>query len=150
MPHNLPTEQPLPADQRPTEEPFVGHETRDVNVRGILWLAAATAIGTVLVAAGLWLLIQRYQAAARRADPQLSPLFQAEEPPPPPRLQDAPIRDYQEFVREQDQHLDTYGWVDRREGVVRIPIERAMEIVATHGPPKRESSAPPADSEAAP
>jgi hypothetical protein len=26
--------------------------------------------------------------------------------------------------------LDSYGWVDRDRGVVRIPIERAMEIVS--------------------
>lgn len=27
-------------------------------------------------------------------------------------------------------HLGTYGWVDRRTGVVRIPIKRAMAVLA--------------------
>ncbi|APR76326.1 Hypothetical protein A7982_01673 [Minicystis rosea] len=28
------------------------------------------------------------------------------------------------------QELGSYGWVDRRRGVVRIPIEKAMDLVA--------------------
>jgi hypothetical protein len=31
-------------------------------------------------------------------------------------------------VREE--RLRSYGWVDRRQGIVHIPIERAMELVA--------------------
>jgi hypothetical protein len=27
-------------------------------------------------------------------------------------------------------HLDEYGWIDQRAGIVRIPIGRAMELVA--------------------
>ena len=38
-------------------------------------------------------------------------------------------------VREQeDEVLDSYGWVDKGAGVVRIPIERALELVAKRGP----------------
>ena len=29
----------------------------------------------------------------------------------------------------QRRQLDTYGWVDRQHGVVRIPIERAFELL---------------------
>lgn len=32
-------------------------------------------------------------------------------------------------TREQEE-LTTYGWVDKEKGTVRIPIERAMELVA--------------------
>ena len=30
--------------------------------------------------------------------------------------------------------LDTYAWVDREGGVVRIPIERAMELTVSRAP----------------
>jgi hypothetical protein len=33
----------------------------------------------------------------------------------------------------QRQQLEGYGWMIQSEGVVRIPIERAMEIVAAEG-----------------
>lgn len=31
--------------------------------------------------------------------------------------------------------LDSYGWVDRDAGIARIPIERAMDLVAKDGGP---------------
>ena len=37
------------------------------------------------------------------------------------------LTDYQ---REQAGLLDDYAWVDRENGVVQLPIERAMELVA--------------------
>lgn len=40
---------------------------------------------------------------------------------------------------EFDKKLTTYGWVDREKGIVRIPIDQAMEkLVAQH----RQQSAP--------
>ncbi len=34
-------------------------------------------------------------------------------------------------MREQEQqHLSTYGWIDQKAGVVRIPIKRAMDLMA--------------------
>ena len=40
----------------------------------------------------------------------------------------------QEIVKE-DEILASYGWVDQESGVARIPIERAMELVAERGLP---------------
>lgn len=38
------------------------------------------------------------------------------------------LEDYGKMVRESEQHLDGYGWVDQKAGVARIPIERAMAL----------------------
>lgn len=35
----------------------------------------------------------------------------------------------EQLQAEQEQILDSYGWVDRDAGVVRIPVERAAELV---------------------
>jgi hypothetical protein len=35
----------------------------------------------------------------------------------------------------EDLLLDNYSWVDRTSGKVRIPISRAMQIIAEHGLP---------------
>jgi hypothetical protein len=35
-----------------------------------------------------------------------------------------------DYQRQQEGLLDEYAWVDRENGVVQIPIERAMELVA--------------------
>lgn len=44
-----------------------------------------------------------------------------------------------------DQRLHSYGWVDQQAGVVHIPIERAMELLAERGLPVRSGSNLPAD-----
>jgi hypothetical protein len=41
------------------------------------------------------------------------------------------------------QHLDGYGWADATHTVVRIPIQRAMQLTAKEGLPARPGLAPP-------
>jgi hypothetical protein len=54
-------------------------------------------------------------------------LRQAVQEFPGPRLQNQPQQDLEQFKRKQMQELRTYGWVDRSQGLVRIPIEEAMD-----------------------
>jgi len=37
----------------------------------------------------------------------------------------------------EEQTLSTYGWVDQKAGTVRIPIDRAMDLIALRGLPVR-------------
>jgi hypothetical protein len=41
----------------------------------------------------------------------------------------------------EDEQLHGYAWVDKGSGAVRIPIERAIEIVAERGLPARSQEA---------
>jgi hypothetical protein len=34
---------------------------------------------------------------------------------------------------KEEQTLDSYSWVDQKTGVVRIPIDRAMQLIAQRG-----------------
>ena len=34
---------------------------------------------------------------------------------------------------EEDQVLNSYGWVDQQKGVVRIPIDAAIDLLAQNG-----------------
>jgi hypothetical protein len=52
---------------------------------------------------------------------------------PPPDLQSNPPGDLRAFQARQQAELRSYGWVDRGQGLVRIPIERAMQIIADRG-----------------
>ena len=55
---------------------------------------------------------------------------------PTPRLQtDDGNQDVAELHQREDLLLDHYTWVDQSQGKVRIPIERAMELIAQHGLP---------------
>ena len=38
----------------------------------------------------------------------------------------------------EDQVLHNYAWLDQANGIVRIPIDRAMELIEQRGPPARK------------
>ena len=55
---------------------------------------------------------------------------------PTPRVQtDDGNLDVADLHAREDLLLDNYSWVDRSQGKVRIPIERAMQIIAQKGLP---------------
>ena len=46
-----------------------------------------------------------------------------------------------DFLVRQEGQLNSYDWVDQKSGVVRIPIERAMELTVERGLPVRPQGA---------
>ena len=56
---------------------------------------------------------------------------------PEPRLEEDERLELQDVRGPKDEQLATYGWVDEKNGVVHIPIERAMELIAQRGLPVR-------------
>jgi len=60
--------------------------------------------------------------------------------PPGPRLQVDARKDLAAYLKDQQQALDTYGWVDQKAGVVRVPIDRAMDLLLAKGLPVRSES----------
>jgi len=55
---------------------------------------------------------------------------------PSPPLQSAPVRDLAALREEKHAMLSEYRWLDRDKGVVRVPIERAMELLIARSPVK--------------
>ena len=53
--------------------------------------------------------------------------------PPEPRLQVTPSKELNAHDARVNGELDTYGWIDRPTGKVRVPIERAMDLVLERG-----------------
>jgi len=54
---------------------------------------------------------------------------------PPPRLQTQPTEDLAKMQTRDNAELNSYAWVDRRKQIVRIPIDRAMQLTAERGLP---------------
>jgi hypothetical protein len=61
----------------------------------------------------------------------------------PPRLQSDPAGELREYQAAQRARLSGYAWADRERGLVRIPIERAMAMVAARGAGAYEPLDPP-------
>jgi hypothetical protein len=130
----------VPHAPQPGDNPEVHHETSDVNIRGVLAFGAALLVATVIIYVAVWVLFRYFDAReARRVVPQY-PLAVSQEPrlPPEPRLQTNPRQDLQDLRAREDDTLNTYGWVDKNAGVVRIKIEDAMKLVVQRGLPARQ------------
>jgi hypothetical protein len=53
--------------------------------------------------------------------------------PPAPRLQTAPRREFVAYEQAERRRLETYGWTDRAQGHVHVPVDQAMREVAAAG-----------------
>jgi hypothetical protein len=106
------------------------HEEQDVRLRPLIISAAGLAIlaGTALLTM-VWLFDYLAARPAPEADsPAL--LLETDRPPPEPRLQVSPQRELRAIRAEEDAILQSYGWVDRQAGIARIPIDRAIGLLA--------------------
>lgn len=61
------------------------------------------------------------------------PLIAPQRTFPEPRLQFDPHGDLARLRADQQNSLTGYAWVDQKQGLVRIPIERAMRMIAERG-----------------
>lgn len=107
-----------------------GHEHREVSVKLIVtslaFLAVATFFVFVIVVGIFRYFYASYSTAeaTRLARPVI---------PPEPRLEVAPYEQLQQLRAKEDHVLTTYAWVDKDAGVVRVPIDRAIDLLAAKG-----------------
>jgi hypothetical protein len=123
-----------------------GYETRDANVRGVF--AFLVILGMVLVVASLvcWGIFRYFSAHAANSSASDSPFADTRQLPLGPQLQVNPREDWLKYRDEQEKSLETYEWVNRSSGTVRIPIEQAMELLVKKGVPvqgESEAAVPP-------
>jgi hypothetical protein len=124
-----------------------GFERQDLSPRSVYGFLVGLAVGVVLVAVLLSAVYHAMDAYERKHQPSLSPLVpQTQADPrvvspdeintfPQPRLEKSERLEINQFLLREEQTLDTYGWVDQKTGVVRIPIDRAMQLIAQRGLP---------------
>lgn len=124
---------------------------REISYKGLLYfLVGLTA---VIIAAGLlmWLLSRHMRSQLAAADPPPPALAAARQPykPPAPNLQTNFDTDIEQLHAREKLLLDNYAWVNRESGAIRIPIDRAMQIVTEKGFPVRQGGAATAEEEVA-
>ena len=117
-----------------------GHEVHDAGVRPIVLAGAALAVGVaivfVIVFGGF-----HYFATHPTAEPLPNPMATKGQAPPAPRIEEHPTIEYRDLRAHENQVLGNYGWADKKAGVVRLPIDRAMELVLERGLPTRKEAA---------
>jgi hypothetical protein len=120
-----------------------GHEESDASIQGIAFTAAGLAVTVALV----YLLVSGifwYLAEHPLSTPPPNPMAETDPQqfPPQPRLDVHPTIEVQELRSDEDKILSTYGWTDKEKGVVRVPIDRAMELQLERGLPTKPGVKP--------
>jgi hypothetical protein len=120
-------------DTHPPHEPSQGHEPISLSVPFVLYSAVGLVIliitALILMQVGLsWLLA----SPAPPTPPQLRPT-QTDTQPPGPRIEADLSEQLRRLRAENDAVLASYDWVDREQQTVRIPIQRAIDLLAERG-----------------
>ena len=105
------------------------HEPNAVDARRIC-VAAGGLVGVIaLCIVASLLLVPAYAHVYKRAPARAAQALPATRGVP---LQPDPEADLAHFRAEKQALLEGYAWVDRPQGIARIPIEDAMRIIAQH------------------
>lgn len=102
----------------------------EIPLKPIIWSTVSIAVAVFIAFVfNIWLMEawDGYRATSVR----VSPLAEAQQrfEHVDPKLQPSPEAELIVMQEEQEEHLESYGWIDPLERRVHIPVERAMEIV---------------------
>jgi hypothetical protein len=120
-----------------TEQPRHDHERKDADVISlftIVFMLFVSCIVIFLVVTGMMHYF-KLREPSKTAGQANIPATRAEEFPQP-RLEVKPGADLAELCAAEDADLNSYGWIDRNVGAVRIPIDRAMQLIVQRGLPE--------------
>ena len=143
-----------------------GYERQDIGVAAVLYFLFGLAVAGLLVyfvVDGLYhFLDKRSETEQAPVNPLVTNAPQNTRRLPPEYKTDSNSRDYEKYleknfpapqletderiqlnkVRLREEHtLSTYDYIDQNAGTVRIPIDRAMDLIAQRGLPVRAQAA---------
>ena len=114
-------------------------EKSDVDIRGIVVFVVVLIVAGVVIHGAVWVMYRYFEKQASQPATVEFPLATnaLRRLPPEPRLQIDPRDDLSNMRQAEEQVLNSYGWVDRNGGIVRIPIDQAMKLIVERGLPTR-------------
>lgn len=148
--------QPVPTN------PHGDYERRDISISGVIYFMAGLAVAAVLiqfVVVGIYKYLEHHSEAQQRAvSPLVTNPVRDTRTLPPEFKTDSESRDYEKYLEKsfpapqleidertelnkvrlsEENTLSTYDYIDQSAGTVRIPIDRAMDLLAQRGLPTR-------------
>lgn len=133
---------------------------QDLNLKGVLLFTTGIILLIVVAAAAMYFFTVGVRDRDRARDAEPTPILQQavdegiQLVPPSPRLQPqpgattglvdrglrpdwetAPNVEMRRFLAAEEAELNSYGWVDQGNGIARVPIDRAIEMIVEQGLP---------------
>ncbi|MGA9544137.1 MAG: hypothetical protein WBQ85_11235 [Candidatus Sulfotelmatobacter sp.] len=131
-----------------------GFERQDLQPRGILYFLLGLVMFLLLSALGIRGVYAFLDHREKALQPPMNPLvtnvptdtrhIPAGYPQsvfPNPKLEENERGQLNGILLQEENTLYSYGWIDEKTGTVRIPIERAMDLIAQRGLPVRPRGA---------
>jgi len=98
----------------------------DIDLRGVGWGGAMVAGGIVFALVAAWFTFHALQPTRGYGGPDAAAGMRVAGPV----LETAPQPVRSDYAAEKARLIDGYGWVDRKAGIARIPVEQAMRLMA--------------------
>lgn len=117
-----------------------GHEPEDsANVKGVVAFGIGLVI-LILIMMGVATILTDALGGREDMRPFAPPYAGLQGIGREPHLQQDPALDLRELRYREHAFLTSYSWVDQSRGIVRIPIDHAMEVIARRGLPTRDTT----------
>lgn len=117
-----------------TIDPNSGYEKRDVSLSTIMRWVVFLFIFVVICAAIAFVTYVVFLPQGR--DPlALETLTPGQQRPPSPVLQAYPRAEMRQFLLDENEAVNSYGWANKEQNEVRIPVDKAIEMLAARGLP---------------
>ncbi len=109
------------------------YEERDLSVGRMVQFLALILFAMIATLIISWIVLQWIMPNQRADVPSVRPEAFQRQIPPEPRVQGFPMRDWEKFNAEEIRKTTTYELLDETTGKVRIPVERAKELILQKG-----------------
>jgi hypothetical protein len=109
------------------------YESQDVPFRPWAWFALGFAGSLAVIIFGVYLFTRSLATPGTSLGRTTHPADESLSRFPQPQLQTNPSADLINYLQKKESELNTYGWIDRKSGIVRIPIDRAINVWVERG-----------------
>jgi hypothetical protein len=117
-----------------------GHELSDARPVLVASVAAGLFVMIIVTMVAIaWLKghLEAHHSIAMPVQPSMESFEQG------PSVTSSIENDWKAIDAQTHMHLEGYGWVDPAHSAIHIPIQRAMDLIATEGLPARAGQSPP-------
>jgi hypothetical protein len=112
------------------------HEENSVQFAPVLNFAVVMVIVSIATFLTVKIIEHAFDTSWSRSEAPVSPLAQAQMPPAP-LLEVSPGQARIDLRAKEQAVINSYRWVDEKGGVVGIPVEEAIKLLARRGLPAR-------------
>jgi hypothetical protein len=124
--------------REPRTDLQASYELSDLRPGYIAFFGIGLSVVLVISVVIASLIVHYKTVQHARQDTPIPRLAREREATPEPRLQVDAQNELRQMRAAEEAALNSYGWVDKDAGIVKIPVERAMDILAEKGLPARK------------